>query len=93
MKRFDPSKVYGGPVRFRGKQCRAIAYAPTKKRLLEITGQSAKTFRDYWCDTGNVAELTIANANRNTGAQEGVFVNVDGPIGKDYVHACEGECN
>lgn len=90
MERFDPSKVYGGTARYKGDQRHAIAFAPTKKRLLEIIGQSPRHFKDYWCETGNVTALGISDAARKAGATEGVWVET-GSFSGEYIRVNEGE--
>jgi len=91
MARFDSSKVYGGAARHCGEQCRAIAFAPTKKRLLEITGQSIRHFNNYWCVTGNLTELKLVHAARLAGETEGVWAEVGRSFSGNYTRANLGE--
>ena len=69
-------KVYGGLIMVKGKQRRTIIATRTKKRAVELltpfTIISASHFRDYWGETGNKIELSVALAE-----PEVVFISND----------------
>lgn len=55
-------KVFGGnsfrhPNR---RQCRTIIATTSQKRAAELMKMSLYEFRDYWCETGNQAEIDAA---------------------------------
>jgi hypothetical protein len=54
-------KIWGGVDTFKGKQVRVIVCAKTKKRALELLKNvSQRYFNNYFCETGNSLELSIA---------------------------------
>jgi len=55
-------KVYGGGMILNGVQGRAII-AGTQRQAAEATGQSMHYISEYWCKTGNEAEIKIATEN------------------------------
>jgi len=61
-------KVYAGLTFVRGKQCRTIVAAPSKKAALEALEtvgagrMSMYEFTNYWSATGNKIELEVALA-------------------------------
>lgn len=54
-------KVFGGDMfNHQHKQVRTIVAAHTQKEAAKLTGLSLYYFREYWCETGNDDELSIA---------------------------------
>lgn len=56
-------KVYGGSA---NGQYREIVATRTKKKAIELFGISYSHFRDYYCETGNEQEITIATSKPDT---------------------------
>ncbi len=61
-------KVYGTSHYFENNvvQCRAVVATKTKKKAMELLKQSAYTFKNYTCETGNDKEVPLALAQPET---------------------------
>ena len=59
-------KVYGGMSFVDGKQVRTIVATTSKKRVVELTGNSLYYINDYWSITGNKLEVESALARPET---------------------------
>jgi len=78
-------KVYGGPIHYKGKQCRAIVATTSQKKVVELFKNrkvriSLYEICNYWCETGNEKELKIALAKPNT-----IFYNDKPFYNKEYM--------
>ena len=53
-------KVFGGLTFVNGKQARTIVATKTKKKAMELLDVSVSEFNNYWGETGNGIELSVA---------------------------------
>lgn len=73
-------KIWGGGSSYKSKQVRFLAFAKTKKRIVEMVNGCC-SFRfttgemnTYWSETHNAVELELVRAAVDAGAEEGVWV-------------------
>lgn len=61
-------KVFGGHTFYENKQVRTLVVAYTKKQAAELIGVYYKYFSEYFIETGNSTELSVAT-------EIGVYIN------------------
>lgn len=55
-------EVFGGTAYINGTQRRVIVAATSMHRVSKLTGLGYGYLRDWWCRTGNEAEIAAAKA-------------------------------